>query len=251
MKKHLSFFAILITAALVISGCTPARDLSTDKRPAPPAEQVAQVSSVKAKPRVFVTGFEPFGGRKENGSWLAAESLKDSDLAIINALQLPVVWGAPKKYIEPLCKENPPDIIICMGEGRDGWFDIETVARNLRDEIPDNLQKMPPASNIDSSGPGSFRTEFPAKKLCDSLKAKGYNVRMSTNAGGFLCEEAFYTIEQLKTKFPAIKTVIFVHLPPLGSKVPVNGTTVTSDRTLMAAFAKELLAQVIIINEGK
>ena len=76
---------------------------------------------------ILVTGFAPFDGRSVNASWIAAASLDG-----VHKLEIPVVWGEPMKLLGQVIETIEPRCIISMGEGRDGWFDIETRARNAR-----------------------------------------------------------------------------------------------------------------------
>ena len=111
---------------------------------------------------VLVTGFEPFDGRQTNASWIAARSLALTPN--VRVLCLPVVWGAPFETLHALCSEDCPQTILALGEGRDGWFDIETRARNTRADREDNTGTCT-ADPIVRGGPESVKASINAGKL--------------------------------------------------------------------------------------
>ena len=79
---------------------------------------------------ILATGFQPFDDRSVNGSRVAAKSLASTKY--VETLDLPVVWDSPWTALHSAIKQHQPEIVISMGEGRQPWFNIETVARNKR-----------------------------------------------------------------------------------------------------------------------
>ena len=71
---------------------------------------------------VLITGFSPFDGRLRNASWVAAQSLQTQPY--VSVLELPVVCGAPRIKLQPVCETAGPSVIIGMGEGKEGAFAI-------------------------------------------------------------------------------------------------------------------------------
>ena len=106
-----------------------------------------------------------------------------------DALEVPVRWSSPQQLLGPRCVAGGPDVIISMGEGRDGWFDIETTARNTRLERPDNDGKFPEGAPIFIEGPDMLHAGINGDRLRHILSATGLPVRVSRDAGAFLCEE--------------------------------------------------------------
>ena len=197
-------------------------------------------------PRVLVTGFTPFSGRSENSSWVAAlalrRSLPEEDIQYI---RIPVIWGEPKRLLTPICKDSPPAIILSMGEGREGWFDIETVAHNLRKQREDNLGNMPARAESYRNGPAERRASIRSEAILTALSSHGFPARISTDAGGFLCEETLFTVATLKEMNPKISVTLFVHLPPIGSKLICGDRHRTCDESLLGDFAIHLLTAVL------
>ncbi len=187
---------------------------------------------------ILVTGFTPFDGRQNNASWVAASSLRGSG---IRTIEIPVIWGAATEFLDSACNDHCPDIIISMGEGREGWFDIETVASNTRRERPDNNDCLPQGVPIAANGPAFRKTPIPMGFLQRILASHGYPVRLSMDAGQFLCEEALYSLVRLKESRHRLKLIVFCHVPPYGTNIHIKGQQTVCDINTLTAFAKILL----------
>ncbi|MCB1693434.1 MAG: hypothetical protein KDI19_11765, partial [Pseudomonadales bacterium] len=176
-------------------------------------------------------------------SWIAARSVAAGH-PDIEALELPVTWGSPGQYLGEICRNRCPAAIVSMGEGREGWFDIETFARRERKERIDNLGRLPEGEPIDPVGPTCVSASIDARAIQRPLVGEGYPVRISSDAGAFLCEETLYTLERLRGRHETLRTVIFVHLPPHGTTVRVNGQEMACDEALLSRFAESLIRAV-------
>jgi len=193
---------------------------------------------------VLVTGFEPFGGREVNASWIAARSLALTEG--VRVLCLPVIWGAPLETLHALCTEDCPHTILAMGEGRAGWFDIETRARNIRGDRSDNAGATCSAPIVDG-GPDVVRATIDAPELRDQLAEMGHPVDISQDGGAFLCEETLYSLERLKELHHRLERVVFSHLPPAGSTSNEIGALPLCTDDAVRAFANDLLTTVLEI----
>ncbi len=184
---------------------------------------------------ILVTGFAPFDGRSVNASWIAAASLDG-----VHKLEIPVVWGEPMKLLGQVIETIEPRCIISMGEGRDGWFDIETRARNARKHRLDNTNSYPTGEIL--PGNASF---YPStadfNSLHQQLADQGIPIRVSQDAGQFLCEETLYCLEHFKQQVDSLELVTFVHLPPFGSELQYLHQNRTCDKELLSDFANRLL----------
>jgi len=191
----------------------------------------------------LVTGFTPFDGRDVNASWIAARSLDTHDF--VQTVEIPVVWSAPARVLHQICADACPEVIISMGEGREGWFDIETVARNTRKERADNNGTFPGGRPVIPGGRDILEASFDAARLHEKLIRADFPVRVSQDAGGFLCEETLYLLETLKASHPNLKTVVFVHLPPYGTRLELGSREAACDENLLANFSQQLLEAVL------
>lgn len=199
--------------------------------------------------RILLTGFEPFDGRAHNASWIAANALAQQHLSGVElrTALIPVCWGAPRRVLDPIIATWRPHVIIGMGEGEPGMFRLETVANNKRRERADNDGAFPEGRVIDLDGPACRIASTDCSMLCNVLAEKGIPVRVSTDAGAFLCEELLYTLEGLRTTHENLDTVLFVHVPPYGTALEFQGRRRVCDEALLLEFANLLLACVLLL----
>ena len=212
------------------------------------------------QPGIVVSGFEPFGGRKVNASEELARALA-KERPGCRAVILPVVWGAPMKVLAEV--QEPPDLWIAFGEGGND-FRIEIKADNRRADIRDNNQQLPAEKEVVAGG-GPLLNPIPAEALAGKLKAAGFPVSVSREAGDYLCEEMLYSLLwQRQGVWKKKTTVMFIHLPVLGEKVKVEADhpAQVADREYLLSFAAALFtalarqdipagAQGAVIEEGK
>lgn len=203
--------------------------------------------------RVLLTGFEPFDGREQNASWIAASALAQQNFpgVALRAALIPVCWGAPRRVLDPVTAEWQPHVIIGMGEGESGVFRLETVANNARRDRADNDGLFPEGRVIDPDGPSCRAASADCSMLCNALSERGAPVRVSTDAGAFLCEELLYTLESMRDTQPTLNTVLFVHVPPFGTALEFRGRQRVCDEALLLEFAGLLLACVLSLPTKK
>jgi pyroglutamyl-peptidase len=191
-------------------------------------------------PVVLLTGFQPFGpGRPANPSW---EGIKQLDGKVVHGRRLmcremKVEWGAPLEHLSGWIDELQPEAVFSFGQGGASGFTIETLARNRRAAICDNRDQLPPTPHIVADGPAKYEATVDAEAIVEALDNDAAPVRISTDAGHYLCEETLYTLEHLKAtrRFPG--DVMFCHVPPLGARI--NGKAV--DTAFVQRFVERLL----------
>lgn len=201
---------------------------------------------------ILITGFTPFDNRKVNASWNMAQAIqKQFAYTDLQVMEIPVIWGKPEELLRPVMKTNCPTSLIALGEGREGWFDIETLACNQRNPRPDNSQNQPAHPLIAPDGPKSRKSTFNTmalqRKLASGSSMGTFPVRRSRSAGGFLCEETFYMIEGFKEQYDRLTDVLFVHLPPYGSDLTIDGKGVNCDEDILARFGQALFENFLDI----
>lgn len=211
------------------------------------ATPVTERAVTESTRRILLTGFEPFDGRERNASWIAASALAQQHLpgVELRAAQIPVCWDAPRRVLDPIVTAWQPHVIIGMGEGEQGVFRVESVANNTRRERADNDGKFPEGRVIDPRGPLRRTASADCITLCNALTALDIPVRVSTDAGAFLCEELLYTLEGLRAAQDTRDTVLFVHVPPFGTALEFRGRQRVCDEALLLEFANLLLARVL------
>lgn len=206
-------YALLVIAALLSSAVYAAE----------PAASAAKKQDLAV---ILLTGYEPFGpGKPANPSWEGIKRLdgQERNGYRLVARELPVVWGAPLPELTKLIDELHPAAIFAFGQG--GGYTIETLAQNKRGAFPDNAGKLPREPLIVPDGPAEYEATIDAEGLAERLKSRGQTVRISTEAGDYLCEEALYTLEHLKANAKQPLAVAFCHVPPLKADAGHGPTT--------------------------
>jgi pyroglutamyl-peptidase len=172
-------------------------------------------------PRIVVTGFGPFAGRPVNASSLLAKAIAARHPEWkARALEIPVLWGEPGKVMAKVSAE-PWDIWIAFGEGGPGALSIETKAANERGNGRDNDRQGPPEPLIKDGAPAQLTLGADAPTLARRLTELGFVTRVSSSAGRYLCEEMLFTL-LLAQQQSAQRGVIFIHVPPYGSKLKTS-----------------------------
>lgn len=197
---------------------------------------------------ILVTGFEPFGGDITNSSWEAVRNFdgKHFDNATVVVAQLPVVWGRAAEKLRKLTKVHKPVAVISFGQAGEEPVLLETTAHNVRENIPDNKEMLPQTLQIYSHAAPALKTTLPLPEIEARLRSARIPVRLSQDAGTYLCNEIFYTLmydpgtDDTK-KIPRG----FVHVPPLNASVHTEaGDTVIFDKMLLQKTA-ELIIQTV------
>lgn len=205
----------------------------------------AQTSSAAA-PDILVSGFEAFGGRSENASWVLAQEIGKSFPQEVRTLQIPVVWGAPLESINGV--KPLPKVWMAFGEGTPA-FQIEIVAHNLRGRYPDNTGMKPATPEVVKDAETELRQQAKVEGLAQELTKAGFPTRVSESAGRYLCEEMLYSLLHVQKQQPeALKLALFIHVPTLGQTVKLPASQQKVDAAWLQAFGKELLAAMRRLN---
>ena len=170
--------------------------------------------------KILITAFEPFGGSTVNTSAVVLEKLPEeiSGAKVEKAL-LPVVFGkAAEKALS-----YTADCVFLLGEaGGRTAVTPELRGKNVRNaRIPDNEGNEPEGEKILADGPEEYRTVFPADAIVEEMKAEGYGIEVSGDAGTYVCNDTFY-LAGVKSAVP----VQFIHVPAEKEKANVYGKVV-------------------------
>lgn len=183
----------------------------------------AAAAEVPASRKIVISGFRPFAGRAVNASSKLAEMIAaHAARPQVSAITVPVVWGAPGKEVEKHWP-GPGGLWVAFGEGHAGGLRIETRARNRRGKLPDEDRKPPEREYIIPGGTNVLEQPFPTQELAAALEKAGFPTTLSDDAGRYLCEEMFYELLSRRRageqagEAPA--TVLFIHLPPWGTRL--------------------------------
>lgn len=197
---------------------------------------------------ILVTGFEPFGGEKTNGSWEAVQHLDGTVIADKKVIvyQLPVIWENASEKLVTLIKKYHPVAVISFGEAGAEPVRVEMTAKNTRDKNEDNANKMPPTSFISASAPPTLRTTLNVDVITLRLHEGGIPVTLSQDAGGYLCNETFFNLMNFSgpRKSSSIRRG-FIHVPPLNAKVVMpDKSIILFDKTTLERTADIIVGAV-------
>jgi pyroglutamyl-peptidase len=173
---------------------------------------------VKRQPRILVTGFEPFGGERRNGSALVAQALngRTIDGAGVSGVVLPCVFGESIATLRSALAQQRPQLVLALGQaaGR-GGFSLERVAINLDDaRIADNAGAQPIDRPVLAGAAPARFTTLPIKAMVAALRAAGHPAEVSNSAGTFVCNHLFYGLQHLLRARRSARSG-FMHLPLL------------------------------------
>lgn len=164
--------------------------------------------------KLFITGFEPFGGESINPSWEAVLRLPDTiGEYTLTKLCIPVVFEKSAEILIKKAEELRPDVILCIGQagGRDA-ITPEMVGINLRyASIPDNQGNQPKDEPIISNGESAYFSTIPVRKIAEIIHTGGVSSKVSYSAGAYVCNDVLYS---LLAHFKDSQTRVgFIHIP--------------------------------------
>ncbi len=148
------------------------------------------------RPRILLTGFDPFGGQPVNPSWQAVQQLDGLELDghEVAAAQLPTVFGEALQALDTLLERHRPALVLVTGQaGGRSNISLERVAINVNDaRIPDNAGAQPVDTEVVAGAPAAYFSTLPIKAMLAALLAEGVRADVSQTAGTFVCNHVFY-----------------------------------------------------------
>ena len=178
------------------------------------------------RPRILLTGFEPFGGDKVNPSWLVAQALQGERISglPVQALCLPCVYGDALAVLQAALVQQRPTVVLALGlaAGRT-VLSLERVAINVDDaRIADNAGAMPIDEPVVRGAPAAYFSRLPIKAIVAALREAGLPAAVSQTAGTFVCNHVFYGLMHALRRRPGARGG-FMHLPLLPEQAAAHG----------------------------
>jgi len=167
--------------------------------------------------RLLVTGFGPFPGVQRNPSREIARALEQRGLGDgveVSGAELPVAFTQVAPAIDAVLRQMvpPPDAILGLGVwGNGDAFRLERRARGVFDTTRlDNAGET--GAGIDLGPP--LATNLDLERLAERMRLAGAGeVRLSEDAGGYVCERTYRHLLTRAREFGA--RAVFLHVPPL------------------------------------
>ena len=190
---------------------------------------------------ILVTGFEPFGGEAVNASWEAAQRLEGwrrGQFAAVARL-LPCAYDASVIEFIHAIETLRPDAVLMTGQAaRRAVVSVERFAHNLDDAAaPDNRGALRKAMKIAGGAPERLEATAPVREIAGAIREAGFPARVSTNAGGFVCNHLYFGALRHLSGLGRATPAVFLHLPATPEQTPPRASTTR----LSAAAAADAL----------
>lgn len=197
---------------------------------------------------MLLTGFESYGGHAINPSAEVATTLDGAEIAGLRVVGrvLPVVHAGLADRIATLIEQTAPRAIICLGlDPGEHAIRLERVAANALDfEIADNAGAVLKGP-VQPDGPAARRSTLPLTAIEERLRAIGIPVRVSDDAGRYLCNALMYEALSVADRRRPAPPCGFIHLPFLPEQAD-DAASLPFDRMVAAIqLAIETTAQAL------
>ncbi len=173
------------------------------------------------RPRILLTGFNPFSDFGANPTQLIMESIAENpdrfhDI-VIRTITLDTSYDAGEKRFREEILDFHPDGIISFGLNfKIDHIALERIAVNLDDaEVADNSEVLRRGEPIAKDGPVGYMATNPIEKMRAALSGEDIPVEVSNHAGAFLCNHIFFCGSHIVAEHGLDTTMGFVHVPPL------------------------------------
>lgn len=146
--------------------------------------------------KILVTGFAPFPNQPFNPSEKLVGGLaaQFADAAHMHFVILPTEYQRSLRVLQSAIDRHKPDIVLCFGvaAGRD-HISLEGIGRNAcSTKTPDAGGFVPAQSRFLLNGTQQYKTNLPLDLLRHDIKARGLPVKISEDAGDYVCNSLLY-----------------------------------------------------------
>lgn len=198
--------------------------------------------------RVLLIGFGPFPGAPFNPSAVLAQALvRRRRPALAETMRtahvLPTRYAAVDRQLPKLFAAKP-DIVLIFGlAGRRRHVCVEMTARNAASVLfPDAGGHRPRRGVIAPGGPPALRGAAPFFALIGALRKASLPVRLSRDAGRYLCNYAYWrALEHARDGRPLVQ---FIHIPPVRFAPQRRSRGLIAFPALVTAAERALIALI-------
>jgi pyroglutamyl-peptidase len=170
--------------------------------------------------KVLVAGFGPFPGAARNPSGQLALTAANSRRAASSGAKIvvaviPTVHREVFSMLSNMLKAEKPDAVLMFGlAGSTPFLRIETRAANVASSIhPDAAGEKPAHHSLAAGSPQFLNARAPVPRLLAATRGAGVKAKLSVDAGGYICNAAFFLALDAARKTGVPKLVAFVHIP--------------------------------------
>ncbi len=169
------------------------------------------------KPRIVVTGFEPFAHGSENPTLEVLAQLRSSnDIdGELTTVQMPVDSGIIAELTSAKLDALRPDVWISLGVAPGlAVVAVERIAANVMDfPIPDNVGAQYGGEPVFEGAPAGRLATLPVKAIASELRAAGIPAKVSNSPSTYLCNQMMYTVLHLVAEKKMATRAGFIHVP--------------------------------------
>ncbi|KIM07923.1 MAG: hypothetical protein KU38_10255 [Sulfurovum sp. FS08-3] len=147
--------------------------------------------------RVLISGFETFGGLSHNPTELMIQQLQKEPLEIegmsIQTVVLPVTYFQSWQRLKEEIDSYRPDVVLSFGYAPSSHgVRLERISQNYDRGGKDNAGVSHFGKIIEQDSNETLTSQLPLKELKNYLEERGFEVNMSDDAGGYICNHLFY-----------------------------------------------------------
>ncbi len=194
------------------------------------------------EPVLLVTAFEPFGGETVNASWEAARRIdgRRCGEAVVAARKLSCAYDlSVSEFVDSFERLRPNAVLLTGQAARRGIVSVERFARNTASATARDNQG---ALGAPIAGPALLETTASAKAVRHAILEARVAARISTDAGGYVCNHLYYRALLYLAGARPMTPAIFVHLPATPAQTPPRANrrrldSLAAARALEAALA--------------
>jgi pyroglutamyl-peptidase len=171
----------------------------------------------------YLTGFGPFSGVEQNPTEQLVQRLQNQSFPGLSLTTdiLPVSYKGSFRHAQTALREQSFKTILHLGvSAKDNTLRLERQAINsMSASIPDNDGIINLNLSIDEVMPSShvLQTGVELEELVQSLREQGTEVKISKDAGQYVCNALYYQSLQWAQKQTETPQVLFVHVPQVGN----------------------------------
>lgn len=175
---------------------------------------------MSAKPRILITGFQPFPGAPYNPTEKLVERLLCLRRPAFDTIErighvFPVTYSAVDRQLPALIEAHSPDALLMFGLAtRTPFVRIETRARNTITQIwPDAEHTQVRNRSIVAHSDSTRRFGPHTLRLLRAAQMSGVDARLSLSAGYYLCNYLSWRAIEATCVGGGPRLASFIHVP--------------------------------------
>lgn len=166
---------------------------------------------------ILLTGFEPYGGLDFNPTEHIVQTLSASgETGLVTAL-LPTSYRRAESEIVDLLSTHQPSRVLMLGlKRRSSRLCFEQIASNMDHSFaPDNDGDIRVRASVIEAAPESYPNTLRYESMEKIAIDTGETVECSNDAGGYVCNHAFFVAAHYAVTELEGCGCGFVHIPPV------------------------------------